>query len=293
MTPDDAAEKFRYHLRRLHRDKGEMPYRKLARLAGISHDPIARALRSGERLPRWSTLEPVIDALGGDVEMFLQLWAAAEDQREPIPRSEEALEADDPETAGDESVIPEPATVEEAQAAQEDLDARIRQQEQGQRSLKEQLDRVREERASLATQIHQLTRQVEQMQQQASLDAARRELLNAQIDALNAQIDALRGEIELRRREIRELLAKLSQYQEVQNQLLEQKLRIAARQWQLAWRYPANELRVLTGHTQVVGSVTFSPDGRLVASWWPRPAAACGTQPCACGKQPPEPNCMC
>jgi hypothetical protein len=51
--------------------------RKIARdTCALSHDTVHRVL-TGPELPRWGPLELVVEALGGDVEAFRELWVSA------------------------------------------------------------------------------------------------------------------------------------------------------------------------------------------------------------------------
>jgi hypothetical protein len=64
-------------LRDLHLLAGEPSMRTIARSTGaLSHDTVHRVL-TGPGLPRWGPLELVVEALGGDVEAFRQLWVTA------------------------------------------------------------------------------------------------------------------------------------------------------------------------------------------------------------------------
>jgi hypothetical protein len=64
-------------LRDLHLRAGEPSMRAIARATrALSHDTVHRVL-VGPALPRWGPLELVVEALGGDVERFRDLWLAA------------------------------------------------------------------------------------------------------------------------------------------------------------------------------------------------------------------------
>ena len=65
-------------LRELHLLAGEPSVRDIARLTGhaLSSATVHRVLTQPE-VPRWGTLEPVVEALGGDVESFRHLWISA------------------------------------------------------------------------------------------------------------------------------------------------------------------------------------------------------------------------
>jgi DNA-binding phage protein len=64
-------------LYRLHLVAGEPSMRKLARSTGVlSHDTVHRVL-TGPALPQWGSLELVVEALNGDVEIFRALWVTA------------------------------------------------------------------------------------------------------------------------------------------------------------------------------------------------------------------------
>jgi hypothetical protein len=69
-------------LRDLHLRAGEPSMREIARrTCALSHDTVHRVLTHPE-LPRWGPLELVVEALGGDVESFRQLWISARREME-------------------------------------------------------------------------------------------------------------------------------------------------------------------------------------------------------------------
>jgi proline dehydrogenase len=76
--PGDPCHDLLVALRELHLHAGEPSTRAIERSTAhaISHDTVNRVLR-GEDLPRWSSLELVVQALGGDVETFRELWVSA------------------------------------------------------------------------------------------------------------------------------------------------------------------------------------------------------------------------
>lgn len=76
--PASPCRDLQVALNELHLYAGEPSTRAIARSTGraISHDTVNRVLR-GEDLPRWSPLELVVKALGGDVETFRALWVSA------------------------------------------------------------------------------------------------------------------------------------------------------------------------------------------------------------------------
>ncbi len=64
-------------LRELYLQAGEPSMRTIARRTGaLSRDTVHRVL-IGPGLPRWGPLELVVEALGGDVETFRDLWVSA------------------------------------------------------------------------------------------------------------------------------------------------------------------------------------------------------------------------
>jgi hypothetical protein len=73
-----------HELRDLHLRAGEPSVRAIARAThALSHDTVHRVL-TGPTLPRWGPLELVVDALGGEVELFQGLWIAARRAMEDI-----------------------------------------------------------------------------------------------------------------------------------------------------------------------------------------------------------------
>ncbi|MEH1128914.1 ATP-binding protein [Micromonospora sp. CPCC 206061] len=78
---EDLIQALSRELRRLHRQAGEPSSRDLSCALGrgvLSHTTINAILR-GTRVPRWQSLEPVANALGGDIELVRRLWTAARD----------------------------------------------------------------------------------------------------------------------------------------------------------------------------------------------------------------------
>jgi DNA-binding phage protein len=77
--PDTSgpAHDLQVALRRLYLVAGAPSVRDIAKKTGaLSRDTVHRVLtRPG--LPRWGTLELIVEALGGDIETFRILWIAA------------------------------------------------------------------------------------------------------------------------------------------------------------------------------------------------------------------------
>ena len=63
-------------LHNLHHRAGWPSLRTLAREAGCSHTTVSSAF-SSPRLPRWGVLELLVEAMGGDIGSFRDLWLAA------------------------------------------------------------------------------------------------------------------------------------------------------------------------------------------------------------------------
>ncbi|GAA4704269.1 ATP-binding protein [Phytohabitans rumicis] len=75
----DPIETLFEEIRLLHRRAGEPSTRTIARSLGrgvLSHTTVNAVLR-GSRVPHWGPLELVVQALGGDVERFKELWLEA------------------------------------------------------------------------------------------------------------------------------------------------------------------------------------------------------------------------
>ena len=68
----DLAEE----LHAMHHRAGWPSLRAMAREAGCSHTAVS-AVFSSPRVPPWGTLQVLVEALGGDVDRFHQLWLAA------------------------------------------------------------------------------------------------------------------------------------------------------------------------------------------------------------------------
>jgi tetratricopeptide (TPR) repeat protein len=78
-TPSGAITALFDRLNELHFRAGEPPVRTISRKLGqgvVSPSTVHNIL-SGPRVPRWGTLELVVEVLGGDLEEFRRLWQAA------------------------------------------------------------------------------------------------------------------------------------------------------------------------------------------------------------------------
>jgi hypothetical protein len=84
-VPDGPVRRLFDELLRLYRLAGEPSTRTLAKAVGFGHATVHVALR-GPRVPRWGLLELLVEALGGDVDRFRQLWIDARDAEDPQVR---------------------------------------------------------------------------------------------------------------------------------------------------------------------------------------------------------------
>lgn len=90
MAPSPSGSEplaeLRSRLRLVYRANGEPSTREVARRTGhaISHTTVHLVLR-GEKTPRWGQLELVVEALGGDVDEFRQLWVAVRNAEDRAP----------------------------------------------------------------------------------------------------------------------------------------------------------------------------------------------------------------
>ena len=80
----DALAWLRLRLQRLYRANGEPSSREVSRRTdrAVSHTTVNGLLKCS-KTPRWSHLEVVVTALGGDVEEFRRLWVAVRDAEDP------------------------------------------------------------------------------------------------------------------------------------------------------------------------------------------------------------------
>jgi DNA-binding NarL/FixJ family response regulator len=87
QLPDGPLANFFDALLDLHRRAGEPSIRDIARqIQTLSHDTVHRTL-TGPTLPRWASVEMVVQALGGDVDSIKSVWLAArtrEDEGSPV-----------------------------------------------------------------------------------------------------------------------------------------------------------------------------------------------------------------
>ncbi|OKJ18869.1 hypothetical protein AMK23_35260 [Streptomyces sp. CB02130] len=74
-----AAEDFAHRLRQLRTRAGAPSVRQLSTRTGYGKSTISEAF-AGRRLPTWSLIEKLAEALGADVEEIRDQWAAAKDR---------------------------------------------------------------------------------------------------------------------------------------------------------------------------------------------------------------------
>jgi TIR domain len=84
-VPDGPIREFFDRLHELHRWAGEPSTRTIARRVGgvISHVTIHAAFR-GPRVPRWGHVELIVEALGGDIDIFRRAWVRARDEEDRV-----------------------------------------------------------------------------------------------------------------------------------------------------------------------------------------------------------------
>lgn len=89
MTTDDTSEvldQLRARLNQLYRESGEPSSREVSQRTrrAISHTTVNQILRC-TKAPRWSNLEVVVEALGGNIADFRMLWVAVRNGESPGP----------------------------------------------------------------------------------------------------------------------------------------------------------------------------------------------------------------
>lgn len=90
VQPHAPAERLRAALTDLREHAGNPSSREMARGVGTaSHTTIAEAL-SGKRVPSWAVVRAIVDYLGGDEELFLDLWTSAMEAGTPPKRLDKA-----------------------------------------------------------------------------------------------------------------------------------------------------------------------------------------------------------
>src|SRR5882672_7837683 len=75
-VPDGPIRTLFDEIHQLHHRAGWPSLREIAKEVGCSHTTVSVAF-SEPRVPKWGTLELIVEALGGDTERFHQLWLAA------------------------------------------------------------------------------------------------------------------------------------------------------------------------------------------------------------------------
>ncbi|MEQ3551762.1 helix-turn-helix transcriptional regulator [Pseudonocardia nematodicida] len=105
--PDGDLGQFAIDLRQLRDDAGRPTYEAMSRRTGVSRAALAKAA-TGERLPRWRTVEHYVRDCGGDVEAWRARWEAVRMDGEEMPSA--GIDAADAEADGTAPAIAEQRT---------------------------------------------------------------------------------------------------------------------------------------------------------------------------------------
>jgi hypothetical protein len=234
---DDALELLRLRIQRLHRQNGEPTRRGIAKRteSQISHATVQRLLKC-EELPKWGVLEPLVLALGGDVDEIRKLWVAVRDKEDPPEQATPVIgagRADDSEVLEFRDRRPLD-TLAEVDAADEDLNERSQTQEREEASLRDELAGAREKLADLGDVINDLHGQVGQLRQLVHEDRTLRLELKAQVAELEAERNMLRAQIE-------ELRDRIRRSREDRIELLEERLEVATQRSEINWAWARSE----------------------------------------------------
>lgn len=176
----------------------------------VGFNTISKVLKC-ERLPTWSSLQPVVLALDGDVEEFRRLWLAVRDCQMPLdtsPRVDSARE-----TYDDRPRLELPRGLGADDAAQQDLQERMYAQEQEEDSLRRQLAAATERAADLADELVRLRARLGHLKQQASTAETLRSVLLANISELERERNQLQEQCEALLEDIRKSRDKYSELQ--------------------------------------------------------------------------------
>ncbi|MEW1789733.1 hypothetical protein AB0391_24045 [Streptomyces albidoflavus] len=194
-APGPALEHLRYRLLRLKRESGEPSLRVIARRTG---DAVSRAtagtVLNGDGLPRWGPLELVVEALGGNLDEFRELWVAARDEASPLDLPTSLTMEREPEET---SVVAE-LSLPELQAAEEDLQDQAATSGRREGEARSELLTALEVRADLADQLNEL-------HERLGRERGRNEELRRRVAGLEAELAAHTDRVERLQDELREV----------------------------------------------------------------------------------------
>ncbi|MFF8549951.1 hypothetical protein ACF07Z_24125 [Streptomyces albidoflavus] len=194
-APGPALEHLRYRLLRLKRESGEPSLRVISRRTG---DAVSRttagSVLNGVGLPRWGPLELVVEALGGDLDEFRELWVAARDEASPLDLPTSLTMEREPEEA---TVVAE-LSLPELQAAEEDLQDQAATSGRREGEARSELLTALEVRADLADQLNEL-------HERLGRERGRNEELRRRVAGLEAELAAHTDRVERLQDELREV----------------------------------------------------------------------------------------
>lgn len=200
LDTSEAQERFRYYLRDLHRTRHEPSYSQIAKASsGEVSPPTVKKALEGPGMPRWGRVAGVIKGLGGDERELYRLWRSLRDHEAPL--GAHTLPPGVPET---ESVAPEfdaPRNAVEACEREEDLDEKIREQDQKQEAVRGDLAETRERLAEVTAELEALQEEMRRSSARGAeeIGGLKRKVTELERERLNLreQVDSLSATLRL------------------------------------------------------------------------------------------------
>ncbi|GEB52691.1 hypothetical protein SCA03_52420 [Streptomyces cacaoi] len=191
--------RLRYRVQLLHRQAGEPSFRVVAQRTGkaISHTTVGSVLRC-EKPPGWGPLELVVEALGGQLDEFRQLWVAVRDEASPLELPTPGAGEDEGEEAPSSAAE---LTLPDLDAAEEDLNGWAAERSRREGETRKELLLALEVRADLADRLAELLEQLgrergrnEELQRRLAALEAERQEHSRRIERLQDELRAVREE---------------------------------------------------------------------------------------------------
>ncbi|MGV9660363.1 hypothetical protein ACWDR5_25800 [Streptomyces koyangensis] len=194
-APGPALEHLRYRLRRLRRESGEPSLRVISRRTGdaVSRTTVGTVLDC-HGLPRWGPVELVVEALGGNLDQFRELWVAARDEAAPLDVPISLSMEKEPREATAVAGL----SLADLQAAEEDLQDQAANSGRREGEARSELLTALEVRADLAEHLNEL-------HERLGRERGRNEELRRRVAGLEAELAGHTDRIERLQDELREV----------------------------------------------------------------------------------------
>ncbi|MGW8947123.1 hypothetical protein [Streptomyces koyangensis] len=194
-APGPALEHLRYRLRRLWRESGEPSFRVISRRTGdaVGRTTVGTVLDC-HGLPRWGPVELVVEALGGNLDQFRELWVAARDEAAPLDVPISLSMEKEPREATAVAGL----SLADLQSAEEDLQDQAATSGRREGEARSELLTALEVRADLAEHLNEL-------HERLGRERGRNEELRRRVAGLEAELAGHTDRIERLQDELREV----------------------------------------------------------------------------------------